>query len=54
MYLMYLFETLPHTDLTDKEALRKLLPYSDQLPSYVRMMSKKEVRQILEEEKKSQ
>ena len=54
MYLMYLFETLPHTDLTDKEALRKLLPYSDQLPSYVRMMSKNEVRQILEEEKKSQ
>ena len=54
MYLMYLFETLPHTDLTDKEALRELLPYSDQLPSYVRMMSKKEVRQSLEEEKKSQ
>lgn len=54
MYLMYLFETLPHTDLTDKEALRELLPYSNQLPSYVRMMSKKEVRQILEEEKKSQ
>lgn len=51
---MYLFETLPHTDLTDKEALRKLLPYSEELPSYVKMMSKKEIRQVLEEEKKSQ
>ena len=54
MYLMYLFETLPHTDLADKEALRKLLPYSEELPSYVKMMSKKEIRQVLEEEKKSQ
>lgn len=54
MYLMYLFETLPHTDLADQEALRKLLPYSEELPSYVKMMSKKEIRQVLEEEKKSQ
>ena len=48
MYLMHLFETLPHTDLTDQEALRKLLP------SYVKMMSKKEIRQVMEEVKKSQ
>lgn len=54
MYLMYLFETLPHTDLTDKEALKKLLPYSEELPSYVKMMSKKQIRQVLEEEELSQ
>ena len=54
MYLLYLFETLPHTDLTDQEALRKLLPYFEELPSYVKMMSKKEIRQVLEEEKRSQ
>ena len=54
MYLMHLFETLPHTDLTDQEALRKLLPYSEELPSYVKMMSKKEIRQVMEEVKKSQ
>ena len=51
---MHLFETLPHTDLTDQEALRKLLPYSEELPSYVKMMSKKEIRQVMEEVKKSQ
>ena len=52
-YLIHIFETLPGMDLTDKEALRKLLPYSEELPSYTKMMNRKEIKQILEEDKKS-
>ena len=49
MYFTYLFEKLPNMDLTDKEGLRKLLPYSGGLPSYTRLMSKKEIKAILKE-----
>lgn len=52
MYFMYLFETMPDMDLDDKEQLRKLLPYSDDLPEYTRTMSQKEMKQILKDQKK--
>ena len=52
-YLIHIFETMPGMDLTDKEALRKILPYSEELPSYTKMMNRKEMKQILDEDKKS-
>ena len=42
MYFTYLFENLPKLDLTNKEELRKYLPYSRELPSYIRTLSKSE------------
>lgn len=51
MYLMYLFEELPNMDLNDADALRKYLPYSNQLPDYTRIMSKSEIKAILKEPK---
>ena len=50
MYFTHLFENLPNMDLTNKEALRKLLPYSDSLPNYTRILSKKEIKAILSEQ----
>jgi len=32
-YFMYLFETLPNSDLTNSEALQELLPWSTELPN---------------------
>lgn len=50
MYFTHLFENLPNMDLKDKEALRKLLPYSQELPSYTRILSQKEIKAILSDQ----
>lgn len=47
MYFTHLFEHLPNLDLTNKEELRKFLPYSKELPSYIRTLSKSEIKAIL-------
>ena len=52
MYFMYLFETMPNIDLNDKEQLRKLLPYAKELPDYTKTMSQKEMKQLLNDQKK--
>ena len=49
MYFTHLFENLPKLDLTNKEELRKYLPYSRELPSYIRTLSKSEIKAILNE-----
>ena len=51
MYFTHLFENLPKLDLTNKEELRKYLPYSQELPSYIRTLSKSEIKAILNEAK---
>lgn len=50
MYFTYLFERLPNMNLEDKDILRTLLPYSDQLPEYVRILTKKEIKAILSDQ----
>lgn len=52
MYFMHLFQVMPNIDLDDKEQLRNLLPYSEQLPAFTKMLSKQEMKQILSEQKK--
>lgn len=52
MYFMYLFENLPNIDLNDENQLRKYLPYSEELPDYLRTLSKSEIKAILSGEKK--
>lgn len=54
MYFTHLFENLPNIDLTNKEALRKYLPYSNELPQYIRTLSKNEIKAILNEAKSQQ
>ena len=39
-------ENLQKLDLTNKEELRKYLPYSRELPSYIRTLSKSEIKAI--------
>ena len=51
MYLTRLFENLPKLDLTNKEELRMYLPYSRELPIYIRTLSKSEIKVILNEAK---
>lgn len=51
MYFTHLFENLPKLDLTNKEELRKYLPYSRELPNYIRTLSKSEIKAILIEAK---
>lgn len=51
MYFTHLFENLPKLDLTNKEELRTYLPYSRELPSYIRTLSKSEIKAILNEAK---
>lgn len=46
MYFTYILERLPSMDLSNEEELRKLLPYSDELPEYVRTLTKKEIREL--------
>ena len=53
MYFMHLFKKMPDMNLNDKEQLRILLPYSKQLPSYTKVLSKQEMKQLLSEQKKS-
>ena len=40
IYLNYLFEELPNTDIKDQNALDKLLPWSDTLPIACRVYNK--------------
>lgn len=47
MYFMHLFKEMPDMDLKDKDALRKLLPYSEELPHYTKILSRKEIQKIL-------
>lgn len=35
-YLAYILEVMRHINMQDKDALRKLLPYSEELPSYLK------------------
>lgn len=39
-YLTYLFEQFPNIDTTDRDAIRNLLPWSETLPSYVKVPAK--------------
>ena len=50
MYFMHLFKEMPDMDLKDKDALRKLLPYSEELPHYTKTLSRKEIQKILSED----
>lgn len=54
MYFTHLFENLPNIDLTNKEELRKYLPYSNELPQYIRILSKNEIKAILNKAKSQQ
>ena len=36
-------------DLNDQEAIRELLPYSKKLPDYTKILSKREIKQILKQ-----
>lgn len=47
----YAFENLPKLDLTNKEELRKYLTYSREPPSYIRTLSKSEIKATLNEAK---
>ena len=49
MYFTHQFENLPSIDLENKEELRKYLPYSKEIPSYTRTLSKSEIKAILNE-----
>lgn len=49
MYFYHIFEILPNIDISDKNALRKLLPYSKELPKSTKTLTKSEIRKILEE-----
>ena len=40
----YIYLTLPKLDLTNKEELRMYLPYSRELPIYIRTLSKSEIK----------
>jgi transposase len=51
MYFSYLLEKLPNMDIGDEEALRKLLPYSSELPEYTRILSKRKIKGILSSQK---
>ena len=48
---MYLFKELPSKDLTDIEEMRQFLPYSDKLPTYTKMLNRKEIKRTLSEAK---
>ena len=48
MYFYHIFEILPNIDISDKKALRKLLPYSKELPKSTKTLTKSEIRKILE------
>ena len=48
---MYLFKKLTSKDLTYIEEMRQFLPYSDKLPTYTKMLNRKEIKQILSEVK---
>lgn len=41
-YFEYIFEVMPSMDRTDKEQLRKLLPYASELPEFCRLRGKEE------------
>lgn len=49
MYFYHIFETLPNIDTKDTLELRKLLPYSKELPKSTKTLTKSEIRKILEE-----
>lgn len=49
MYLYYLFDELRGRDKFADEEIERLLPYSDQLPTYTKILSKKEIKAILKE-----
>ena len=36
-------------DITDKELIRELLPYSQSLPEYTKILSKNEIKKILKQ-----
>lgn len=48
-YFLHILKKLPNMDLNDKEELRKLLPYSSELPDYLRLMSPYEAKQKVRE-----
>jgi len=50
MYFTHLFENLPNMDLKDSDSLRKLLPYSGELPAYTRILTQKEIKAILSDQ----
>ena len=52
MYLAHLFEELPNIDLNNETELRKYLPYSQELPDYTRILSRIEIKAILDKHSK--
>ena len=49
-YFEYILEKLPSMDLTNEEELRKLLPYSDELPVWTKILNQREIKDILKGE----
>lgn len=49
MYFMYVLEKMKDMGLNDQETIRELLPYSKKLPEYTKILSKREIKQILKQ-----
>lgn len=49
MYMKYVLERLPNTNPDNEEEQRKLLSYSNELPSYLNQLSKSEIKKLLKE-----
>lgn len=48
-YFSYLFDNIRYVDLNNKEELRKLLPYSSEIPEYYKIMTKSEIKKKIKE-----
>lgn len=49
LYFTYILEKLSNMDLGNEEELRKLLPYSKELPEHTKILSKSEIEKILKQ-----
>ena len=49
MYFMYVLEKMKDMDLNNQETIRELLPYSNKLRDYTKILSKSEITQILKQ-----
>lgn len=46
MYMTYILERLPNINPENEEELRKLLPYHEGLPTYLRQLTSKEIKEL--------
>ena len=49
MYFLYTLEKMKDMDIGDEKALSELLPYSNSLPEYTKILSKREIKKILKQ-----